>query len=80
SFIICEEIITSHERICIDCNDCNYFCPVQANPKELLNRNKSSFLAEKCIECGLCSVFCPSHIDFARRIRELKEELRLALT
>lgn len=80
AFIICEDIITSKETVCIDCNDCNYFCPVYANPRELLNRNKSLFLAEKCIECGLCSVFCPSHIDFSRRIKELKEELRLALS
>ncbi len=75
SFIICESLVRDkRETICIDCNDCNYFCPVYANPRALLDKDKSFFLSKQCIECGLCSVFCPSHIDFSTRIKEFKQE------
>lgn len=82
AIIICESLVTGRkETLCIDCNDCNYFCPVYANPRALLNKNKSSFSSEQCIECGLCSVFCPSHIDFFNRIKEFKQmENKFALS
>jgi ferredoxin-like protein FixX len=66
---ICEnKSLNSSETICIECGDCNYFCPVEAKPKALLDKDTSEFLTKECLECGLCSVFCPAHIDFQTRI------------
>ncbi|HMV76594.1 MAG TPA: hypothetical protein PL048_04725 [Leptospiraceae bacterium] len=77
SIIICEELF--HEKgegVCTDCNDCSYFCPVSANPRALLENDKSMFAKDICLSCGLCSVFCPSHIDFADRIRFQKNRVQ----
>ncbi|MDX1960625.1 MAG: hypothetical protein SFU98_18785 [Leptospiraceae bacterium] len=75
AIIICEKIYNeSEEGVCIDCNDCSYFCPVNANPRVLLEKNKSGFKKDLCLECGLCSVFCPAHIDFSVKIFDVKKE------
>lgn len=63
--------LNSSESMCIDCGDCNYYCPVDANPLALLMKNQSGFRNDLCVECGLCSVFCPSKIDFQLRIHEV---------
>jgi len=71
SFYICEAKNTSvNEGICIDCGDCNYYCPVNANPKALLNININDFKKDDCINCGICTVFCPANIDFQFRIEK----------
>lgn len=81
ALIICEEIFyKDQESICIDCNDCSYFCPVDANPRALLDKDKSLFQKDICLECGLCSVFCPAHIDFSTKISSLKEEMSFAIS
>ncbi len=72
-FYLCEtKSNNSSESLCIECGDCDYYCPVDANPRVLLNKDPSRFLKTDCLECGLCSVFCPSHIDFQTRIRNHK--------
>jgi Na+-translocating ferredoxin:NAD+ oxidoreductase RnfC subunit len=68
------------EGICIDCNDCSYYCPVQADPRILLEKNKSTFKKDICIDCGICSVFCPAHIDFTVKIADIKRGLEIAIT
>jgi Pyruvate/2-oxoacid:ferredoxin oxidoreductase delta subunit len=81
ALIICEEMYReSEEDSCIECNDCSYFCPVSANPRVLLENNKSSFRKDICLECGLCSVFCPSHIDFSVKISEFNKEIPFAIS
>ncbi|MCB1178984.1 MAG: hypothetical protein KDK36_15470 [Leptospiraceae bacterium] len=81
ALIICEEMLSSKaEMICIDCNDCSYFCPVSANPRALLDKDNSDFNKEICIDCGLCSVFCPSKIDFASKILNVKGEIPFAIS
>jgi ferredoxin len=81
SIIVCEQIISKdQESVCIDCNDCSYFCPVDANPRALLDKDKSLFDKSICIQCGLCSVFCPAHIDFSNKILEEKEGAKFAIS
>lgn len=81
SLIICEQMLSGkQELICIDCNDCSYFCPVSANPRALLDKDNSDFNKGNCIDCGLCAVFCPSHIDFSSKILAVKGEIPFALT
>ena len=71
SFYICETKNSSTtEGICIDCGDCNYYCPVNANPKALLNVNINDFKKDICVNCGICTVFCPANIDFQFRIEK----------
>lgn len=75
SFILCDdEPRNLKERICIDCDDCTAFCPVDANPRGLLDKKDGEFQSQACIECGICSVICPSHIDFYTRITASKKE------
>ncbi len=57
------------ELPCTECNDCNSFCPTQADPQKLLAK-RGGFKLDQCIECGLCSFYCPSGIDFRSRIQE----------
>ncbi len=57
------------ELPCTECNDCNSFCPTQAEPQKLL-QSRGGFKLDHCLECGLCSFYCPSGIDFRSRIQE----------
>jgi ferredoxin len=81
AIIICDDLYGGDEEgICIDCNDCSYYCPVQADPRILLEKNKSTFKKDICIDCGICSVFCPAHIDFTVKIADIKRGLEIAIT
>lgn len=63
--------------MCNDCNDCSYFCPVSADPRALLDKDKSSFQKDRCLECGLCSVYCPVQIDFYELIKTSKKDTQV---
>ncbi len=72
-FYICETKSTNNsENLCIECGDCNYYCPVDANPRSLLDKDILNFDKNSCLECGLCTVFCPANIDFQTRIKSIK--------
>lgn len=73
-FLFPTPFLNSTEGMCIDCGDCNYYCPVNADPLYLLMKNQSMFKKDECVECGLCSVFCPSKIDFHQRIKNVMRE------
>lgn len=74
SVIICDRIhFEKSEKSCTDCNDCSYYCPVGANPRAILDKNKSGFNSSVCLDCGICSLLCPSHIDLSTRIVEIKQ-------
>jgi Na+-translocating ferredoxin:NAD+ oxidoreductase RnfC subunit len=74
SIIICDRIhFEKTEKLCTDCNDCSYYCPVSANPRAILEKDKSQFNSSVCLECGICSLLCPSHIDLSTRINEIKQ-------
>ena len=74
SVIICDRIhFEKTEKHCTDCNDCSYYCPVNANPRGILEKDKSAFNSSVCLECGICSLLCPSHIDLSTRINEIKQ-------
>jgi ferredoxin len=68
-----QKVDYSTTNICIDCNDCTYFCPVDIDPRSLLDDNKDLFEKDKCIQCGLCSVYCPAQIDFYTLIENQKK-------
>lgn len=81
SVIICDDIYFEKvEGICIDCNNCSYYCPVNADPRELLEKDKSKFKESICLDCGICSLYCPAHIDFVSRITERKKGIQIAVS
>lgn len=47
---------------CINCGLCNLKCPVNLNPKYLLEHKSAD--CSKCINCGLCTYICPAKINF----------------
>jgi Pyruvate/2-oxoacid:ferredoxin oxidoreductase delta subunit len=60
------------ESECIDCNKCDLFCPVNAEPRSLLDKNSNRFKKDICFECGICSLVCPSDIDLKSLIQKVK--------
>ncbi|BDA77677.1 oxidoreductase [Leptospira kobayashii] len=64
--------VVRNEFACIDCNECNTYCPTNANPFALVKKRFEDFEKESCIECGICTVYCPSGIDIRSRILEVK--------
>lgn len=81
SIIICDKIYyEKEERICTDCNACSFYCPVDAKPRALLNKNKKGFDTSACLECGICSFLCPAHIDFSSRITEVKQGTNIVIS
>lgn len=59
------------EFSCIDCLECNQYCPTHANPFQLIKGKTEDFDKDKCINCGICTVYCPSGIDIRKRIEEV---------
>ena len=57
--------------VCLDCNYCNYLCPVGANPYLLVSR-ESGFKKELCFDCGICSVHCPGGVNLRQKIKDVK--------
>lgn len=81
SVIICDRIhFEKREKLCTDCNDCSYYCPVSANPRAVLEKDKSAFNSSVCLECGICSLLCPAHIDLSTRINEVKQGVSFVIT
>ncbi len=65
--------VIRNEFACIDCYECNTYCPTKANPLALVKTREDEFLKSSCIECGICTLYCPSGIDIRARILEAKE-------
>lgn len=61
------------ELECIDCGECDFFCPTNAEPRSLLDKSNIKFQKNLCIECGICSLKCPSKIDLKERIKKEKQ-------
>ncbi|TGL08590.1 oxidoreductase [Leptospira bouyouniensis] len=59
------------EFSCIDCMECNHYCPTQTNPFQLIKGKIEEFDKDKCVSCGICTVYCPSGIDIRKRIEEV---------
>jgi ferredoxin len=59
---------------CIDCHECNTYCPTQANPYSLTSGNIENFQKLQCIECGICTLYCPSGIDLRTMILGVKKK------
>lgn len=57
---------TSESTQCINCGLCNTKCPVDLNPKYILEHKNAD--TSKCINCGLCTYICPSKINFKTRL------------
>ncbi|MCH5166440.1 MAG: 4Fe-4S binding protein [Erysipelotrichales bacterium] len=60
--IFLNTIDSEKSRKCINCGLCNSKCPVNLNPKYLLEHKKADH--SKCINCGLCTYICPAKINF----------------
>ncbi|MCW7468510.1 ATP-binding protein [Leptospira kanakyensis] len=59
---------TRKEFSCIDCMECNNYCPTHANPVQLIKGRVGEFEKNLCVSCGICTVYCPSGIDIRKRI------------
>ena len=63
------------ESNCINCGKCQEICPVNINPKYImdnyqdLEKIRVSRL-EKCIHCGLCNEACPSRINLKNYLKK----------
>jgi len=53
---------------CIDCFECNAYCPTGANPYSIVRGHSEDFISSQCIECGICTLHCPSGIDIRSKI------------
>lgn len=56
---------------CIDCYECNTYCPTNANPIAVVKNNSEEFVKSQCIQCGICTLYCPSGIDIRSKIQGL---------
>lgn len=70
--LIAKEPVNKKEFPCIECNDCSLFCPLNLEPRTILDDGNKDFQSRFCIECGICTVFCPSGINFRKKITDLK--------
>lgn len=61
-----------NEFVCIECGECNIYCPTNSNPFALVKERNSEFDSGKCVSCGICTVYCPSGIDIRKRILDIK--------
>lgn len=58
-----EEII---EYSCISCGACVKYCPINNNPKYVMdnpNKRMSKLQQKRCLNCNLCSYICPAFIN-----------------
>ena len=69
-FFVENEIIPSE---CINCGKCVEVCPLNCNPKWLLDHQNNRYV-KNCSECGLCNFICPANIDLKGIIRRNKNE------
>jgi len=62
--------VECQEKECINCGLCYKVCPININPKYMLEKNdkKSKKYKEKCLKCGLCSSSCPSKINLTKEV------------
>lgn len=58
---------------CIDCFECNTYCPTDASPYSVIKGNADDFIKSRCIECGICTLHCPSGIDIRTKIVGAKQ-------
>ncbi len=58
---------------CIDCFECNTYCPTNANPYAIVKGSADLFLNSQCIQCGICTLYCPSGIDLRTKITGAKQ-------
>ncbi|TGM56355.1 oxidoreductase [Leptospira biflexa] len=63
--------VARKEFSCIDCMECNHYCPTHANPFQLIKGKSEEFDKDKCVSCGICTVYCPAGIDIRKRIEEV---------
>lgn len=69
SITLYEKLPASRKEFsCIDCMECNNYCPTHANPVQLIKGKTEEFEKSLCISCGICTVYCPSGIDIRKRI------------
>lgn len=69
SITLYEKLPASRKEFsCIDCMECNNYCPTHANPVQLIKGRVEEFEKSQCISCGICTVYCPSGIDIRKRI------------
>lgn len=69
SITLYEKLPASRKEFsCIDCLECNNYCPTHANPVQLIKGRVEEFEKSQCISCGICTVYCPSGIDIRKRI------------
>ncbi|GBF51800.1 hypothetical protein LPTSP4_33380 [Leptospira ryugenii] len=54
---------------CIDCFECNSYCPTKANPFALVKHRNDEFVKEDCVDCGICTLYCPAGIDLRTMIQ-----------
>ena len=60
---------------CINCGQCVKYCPMDLNPKFVLDKKGivEDKYKDKCIDCGLCNYVCPSCINL-RKLMSGKDE------
>lgn len=69
SITLYEKLPASRKEFsCIDCMECNNYCPTNANPVQLIKGKTEEFEKDLCVSCGICTVYCPSGIDIRKRI------------
>lgn len=57
------------EKQCNLCGMCYKICPVNVNPKNVMDTGKKS---KNCIDCGLCTYICPCKINLRKYLRGQK--------
>ncbi len=61
---------------CINCGKCKQVCPLDIDPKNIMDKNLNS---KECIDCGLCSYFCPAHINLRKYLKKVMEKWKMCL-
>lgn len=59
---------------CINCGLCAKYCPMNINPKYVLDKKDNEKYKDKCINCGLCNYICPSNINLRKLVKGDKDE------